>query len=340
MVWIKRNLLFVISVAVGLLLTGYCGYLLYNSLDANSGVSDDYKTTLGNLEGFQQKVPYPSKENIQAVKADEDRVRSFLAEFRKSFAAFPPTPVEDDQGFKIYLGENLARFRAEAADAGVQLPPDYDFSFSGLIGKLNYSPGSITPWMRELQEMGAILKILYQAKINYLAALCRVPVSIDDTGSVDCLLQATTVTNQWGVVTPYKITFRGFSTEVAAVMEGFARSSNCFIIKAIDVAPDTTVQPIVVQTVAQSQPAAPAYAPPARNPYAYQNPSLYPGERRGGPPGGRPFQNPYMQPPVNQAPAVPNAVPAMPAAPAIILTENPLLVTISVDVVKLKTLER
>jgi hypothetical protein len=338
MVWIKRNLLFVISVAVGLLLTGYCGYLLYNSLDANSGVSDEYKTTLGNLEGFEEKVPYPSKENIQAAKADQDRVRSFLAEFRKSFAAFPPTPVKDDKGFKIYLEENLVRFRAEAADAGVQLPPDYDFSFSGLIGKLNYSPGSITPWMRELQEMSAILKILYQAKINYLSTLCRVPVSIDDAGSVDCLLQATTVTNQWGVVTPYKITFRGFSTEIAAVMEGFARSSNCFIIKAIDVAPDTTVQPIVVQTVAQPQPAAPAYAPPPRDPY--QNPPLYPGERHGGPPGMRPPLTPYRPPPVNQAPAVPNPAAAMAAPPAIILTENPLLVTISVDVVKLKTAER
>ena len=252
----------------------------------------------------------------------------FLAEFRKKFAPFPTPPVKDDKGFNTYLGECIDRFRVEATNAGVQLPPEFGFSFSSLRGKLNYPPGHIALWMRQLQEISAILNILYNAKINYLWNLCRVPAQGEDGGG-DCLLQTATVTNQWGVVTPYKITFRGFSSEVAAVMEGFARSSNCFIIKTIDVSPDLSVQPIAVQTPAQS--AAPAYAAPPRNPSPVRNQS----DHHRGPP--------EMRPPPGAAPQEPSApatAAAVTAPPVLFLSENALLVTISVDVVKLKASDR
>ena len=70
MTWIKRNLFFVIGVAVGLLLTGYCGFLLFTSLKANAGVSEDYAATQENLKKIQHKSPFPSKENIQVAKDD------------------------------------------------------------------------------------------------------------------------------------------------------------------------------------------------------------------------------------------------------------------------------
>jgi hypothetical protein len=335
MVWIKRNLFFVISGAVGLLLTGYCGYLLYSSLNANSGVSDDYTSTVSNFRAIQEKTPYPSTENIQAAKADEDNVRKFLADFRTRFASFPTPPVEDAKGFTSYLQESLARFRAGATNAGVQMPDDYAFAFSGLIGKLTYPPGNIGPWMQQLEEIGAILDILYDAKINYLGSgatpgLQRVSVAADDIGAGD-YLSTTSVTNQWGVVTPYKVTFRGFSAEIAAVLAGFARSSNCFIIKSVDVVADKSVQPLVMQSSPQ-QPGA-AFVPAPR--FTYPNPAFnQPQSRgRGGIPG---MMRPMAPPPVAAPSVVPGAVAAVAAAPVTILSESPLLVTISVDVVKLK----
>jgi hypothetical protein len=332
MVWIKRNLFFVISMAVGLLLTGYCAYLLYSSLNANSGVSEDYKSTLDNLRAMQQKPPFPSTDNIQAAKADQDKVRRFLADFRTRFASFPAPPAEDAKGFQTYLADSLVRFRAAATNAGVQLPADYSFSFSGLIGKLTYPPGNIGPWMQQLEEISAILDILYHAKINYLGGLQRAPVSADENGSADCL-PAITVTNQWGIVSPYKVTFRGFGAEIAAVMEGFARSSNCFIIKAVAVEPDRSVQPVAVQTPPQ-QPVATYIPPPRYNPYPYPYPELNRPYDSMGRPGFRPPLRPMS--PVAAAPSAPSAVAAVAAAPVTILSESPLLVTISVDVVKLK----
>jgi len=322
-------LFFVISVVVGLLLTGYCAFLLFNSLKENAGVSEEYKSTYDSLAALWNQVPFPDTNNIQAAKADQERVRLFLADFRKRFAPFPAPPAKDEKGFKTHLEDTLVRFRAEATNAGVLVPPDYSFGFSGLMGKLTYSTGNIRPWMQELEEIDAILDILYRAKINYLSGLQRVPVSMDDTGTGD-FLAAATVTNQWGVVTPYKITFRGFSTEIAAVMEGFARSSNCFIIQNVVVVPDTSVQTVAYQPPS-TQPTA-AYAPRLANPN--------PGPGQGRPqPGGSPWPR---KAPARVAPAPVAAAPGGGAsAPSVVtmLSESPLLVTVSIDVVKLKALE-
>ena len=334
MAWIKRNKFFVISVAVGLLLTGYCGYLLYSTLNANASASDEYATALSNYQAVQQKNPFPSTENIQAAKEDQANVRKFLADFRKRFEPFPAPPVEDERGFKTYLEESLVQFRAEATNAGVQVPADYAFSFSGLIGKLNYPPGNIEPWMQQLEEISNILNIVYSAKINYLVGLQRTPVSPDDSGTGD-LLTTAVVTNQWGIVAPYKITFRGFSAEIAAVMEGFARSSNCFIIKAIDVQPDTSVPQ-------QQQPTPQTPIPQMTAPRApvirYQSTPLgSPGRERGLP--GLPGTRGEFPAPVAAAPVVQSAAPAAFAPPVTILSERPLLITVLVDVVKLKASE-
>jgi hypothetical protein len=119
-------------------------------------------------------------------------------------------------------------------------------------------------------------------------------------------------------------------------MEGFARSSNCFIIQAIAVNPDTSVQSLVVQPPAQ-QPAA-AYAPRPQNPNPAQNPNL--GLNRQGRDRGMPAWMRQAPAPVAAAPvaAVPGGGVSVPSV-VTILSESPLLVTVSVNVVKLKASE-
>jgi len=326
MSWIKRNLWFVVSAAVGLLLTGYCAYLLYGALGVNAGVSDDYRATLSSLSELQQKNPYPSKENIKAAQADQERVREFSAEFKKIFAPFPNPPIKDEKGFETYLADKLVQFRAEATNAGVSYPSGYDFGFSGLVGKLNYPSANIQPWMQQLQEVGAILDIVFAAKVNYFYQDKRVPVSSDDAAMEDCL-QAASVTNTWGVVTPYQIKFRGFSGDLAAVLEGFARSSNCFIVKAVNVVQDTSAG-------AQSPVQPVASAPTVTYRMQYAAPAPQSRFRGPNPGGGLPVQ------PRATMVAVPVAqTAAMNVPPAMILSESPLLITMSVDAVKLKASE-
>jgi hypothetical protein len=140
------------------------------------------------------------------------------------------------------------------------------------------------------------------------------------------------VTNTWGVITTYKLDFRGFSAEVGAVLAGFAHSSNCFMVKTITVTPSRV----------QEEPLAPP-APgvgQGQNYYGspgapYMQPNPYEGGEFGR--GLRSRMLPRMGSRPQPMPVAP--VPAGPAAPEKILSESPLFIVMYVDVMKLKAPE-
>jgi len=333
MAWVKRNLYFVITVAVGLGLTGFCGYLVYSAMNANAEASTAYATAKSGLEEMQKSTPYPSKENIEAAEKDAVRVKAFLAEFKKPFSGFPSPPKVDDRQFNDYLQHSIAQFGLEATNSGVSLPPDFAFGFSQQIGgKLNFASECIPPWMQELEEIKAILHIFCKAKINYLEQIKRPSASPDDLGPD--IIQFQTNVAPWGVTSPYMVTFRAFSAEIANVLSGIAASSNCLIIKAVYVSPSRVPLPPINDQSDQA-PAPPPVRfiprPQQRNvdpndPIMQQENSMR-RERE-----MRMERRPPIQPPPDAAP-----VPAGPTPPETILRETPLFVTIYIDVVKLKS---
>jgi hypothetical protein len=319
--------------------TGYCGYLLYAGLADNETAKGEYESARSGLDTLQRKTPSPTPENIKVAEADAERVKAFLADFRKCFASFPPPPpLAGDRAFKDFLEQSIQRFRAEATNAGVELPPDYAFSFSQQLDKLDYPPECIQPWMQQLEEIEAILRILYDAKINYLEEIKRPSTGINDMGGGDVFL-VTGAPNAWGDVSSYVVSFRAFSPEIASVLAGIAGSSNCFIVKAIYVLPSRVPLP----QVTQAQPvAAPAqtiqyFRPPPQIQSRPTAPNMGFNRSAGGSHAVNPqFARPAAPPPVA---AVPAAQPVVPAAPETILRETPLFVTLYVDVVKLKAPE-
>jgi hypothetical protein len=331
MAWIKRNLYFVICVVVGLGCTGYCAFLLLGAASANSAARDSYNADTNSLYQLQSKKPYPSKENITAAQADAERVRAFKAEFLKLFAGFPTPPTVDNHEFNDHLKKTIARFGLEATNAGVGLNPDYTYGFSQQMGKLDYPAECLAPWMQELEEMDAILHILYTAKINFLEHIRRPLVSPND-GSDDNT-QLNSITNQLGVSTPYTVEFRAFSAELADVLAGFARSSNCFIVKAPFVLKSTVPLPDVTQFQAPSPPPPTVYYRPPPRPI---NPLESTSPRSGRDMSDRRALRPRPQPTQEIPVVTPGPVQARPVT---ILSEQPLFVTIYIDVVKLKALE-
>lgn len=323
MAWIKRNLIFVIAAAVGVILTGVCAFLLYSAMQKDTTISDDYTQTVNSLNELRQKRPFPDDATIKVAKEDAQRVQVFLNDFRQAFAAFPPAAHEDARGFKDYLQRTIYQLGLDATNAGVLLPPDYAFSWTQQREMLNYPPDCIAPWMGQLEEEKSILRILFGAHINYLEYIKRVPTSCDSEGGSDYIGAAST-TNTWGVVTPYSIAFRGFSGDLAAVLSGFATSSNCFIVKDVDVTPSRAALPQVIAAP------TPGGAPP---PTMYAAPQMM-SRRQYGRFGGGPAYPQYAPPQVVQQPGT--TVPAAQAAPVTILAENPLYITMAVEVVKLK----
>src|ERR1039458_4069630 len=105
MAWIKRNLFFVVGMAVGLALTGYCAWLFYQDSGKNLEVAKEAEVNATNYDALvnNPKVPYPSEENIQHAREDQAQVKQLVDELRTSFTPFPTQSNLDVKGFSESL---------------------------------------------------------------------------------------------------------------------------------------------------------------------------------------------------------------------------------------------
>ena len=113
----------------------------------------------------------------------------------------------------------------------------------------------------------------------------RVPGSSDDVaGTPTDYLDLASTTNELAIITPYEVTFRCFTPELAGVLAGFARSPYGLLVKAInsEAAPASAFADVAA--------AAPIYyQQPAVAPQPYPRPGV--GEEGGRPGAG--FANRY-----------------------------------------------
>src|SRR5207249_11113407 len=136
----------------------------------------------------------------------------------------------------------------------------------------------------------------------------------EDQGATDYLIGRKPATNTvtGAVLVPYEIQFQGFTAELAAVLEGFFRSSNSFIVKNIDVQTNAV-------TAAETVPSFMPYSMVA--PGAAAQPQLSPGDlmrqRYGIGAGGRyGGMNRYGRPMIAQPPPGPTPGPGVFTPPA------------------------
>jgi hypothetical protein len=341
MSWVKRNLYFVIGCTIAVLLLGMAGWYLYSKWDLDNKKWSDLNEAYDNLTKLNQQKPHPGGNNIQLAKDQQQELRAFSQKTRTHFqriSPIPDIPKITDHDFSEALSRAIDRLRRDATHASVTLPDRCDFSFKAEANKLVFAPGSLGPLSVQLGEVKVICDVLVQAKINSLDYLRRERVSADDAaGEQSDYLNITSVTNELGVLTPYELTFRCFSPELAAVLAGFASSPYGLIVKTLNVEPGSAMTDMNTMSLTgggtpppPSQPVVPQYAPPP------QAPPRYPGGIGEGEGGIRrpPYPTPqpvYTPPPV----AVGNALTPVRGGLQTVLDERQLKVTMVVEVVKL-----
>ena len=273
--WIKRNLYFLIGSLVALALMGLAGWYLYSKWQLNNEILGKLDEQYVELKRLNEQKPHPGSgkiDNIKIAKEQQQELRAYIQKSRTYFQPCPPIPVPESskltsQEFSSALSRTLDQMQREATRVSVGLPPKdsrgqtYSFSFAAQRESLAYAPGSLEPLSVQLGEIRAICTVLFQAKVNALDNLRRERVSEDDLkGPQTDYLPDKSVTNELAVLSPYEITFRCFSPELAAVLAGFA-SSPCglMVVKAINVE--------LAPAAAAEQPASPAFqATPAYSP--------------------------------------------------------------------------
>jgi len=288
MAWIKRNLFFVVGGGLALLLLGGAGYYIYAGMTRNSAAFDKLNEIYGTLQNLAQQKPAPGNEkvnNTQIAKEQEQQVRDWVKQAGDSFKPIPAIPdagTVTSEAFAAALRVTVDHLQHEADSAGVLLPPKYDFSFAAQRPLMKFANGSLQPLATQLGEVKTLCEILFATRINSLDSIQRVRVSDDDaTGPQSDYLDEHPITNDLAILTPYVITFRGFTPELARVLTGLATASNAFIVKSINVQPAGASAALPTDAM----PAGPAGMPPMlRMPGEYAPPpaAVQPVSSKGG----------------------------------------------------------
>ena len=243
--WIKRNLFIVIGGVATLGLLGAGGFYIYQGLSRNSDAADKLQVIYDSLNSIHQQKPSPGNEkvdNTQIARDQDKQLREWIAGAGKYFQPIPAIPASGvtSETFAGALRRTIDVMQHEAVDAGVALPPKYDFSFSAERPLVKFADGSLEPLSAQLGEVKTIAEAVFSARVNALDGIQRVRVSADDAaGSQADYIDEHLVTNDLAVVTPYVVTFRCFTPEISRVVGAFATASNTFLIKSINIQPAT-----------------------------------------------------------------------------------------------------
>lgn len=327
--WIKRNLVFFISGVIALVLLGAAGFYIFQGWSHNfdqGRALDDIYAKLQQLASEQPQPGNDKHDNIKLAKDQDQQLQDWINEASSRFHSIPAIPQGDvnSMNYGNALNATVYQLQQEAKDQGVGLPDKYFFSFQVQSSKLNISSG-LGPLAQQLGAVRAISEVLFAARVNNLDSIQRVRVSDDDVtaGTMSDYIDKSPVTNDLAIITPYVVTFRSFTPELARVISGFATSTNPFIVKFV------TVQPASGAAVGAMAGSVPNPNPEPGYPQGgYPN---YPGrggygqygQVRPGPyPGGYPGQAPAMPPPSK-------------GGLQTILKEQLLQITMEVDVVQL-----
>jgi hypothetical protein len=313
MPWIKRNVPFVVGLAVAILLLGGGVFYLLGKVSAANAAREELASENAKLSELVDRKPAaPNDENIKAAVAQQEQIRDFKATVRPIFKVTALPENLDDASFKNLLDRTVDSLEKLADRNGVKLPKPADgkfaFTFEGQKKQLEFSAKALPLLTVQLLDIQDICHVLFNAKIHNLEAIRRVSVGTNDVNPPANYLTKKQSTNAItkAAVQPYEVIFHCFSAELASVLSGLVNADPVFIVKSINVERGSTDG---------SANAA------AANPMG-MNPSL--AARYGMPPG--------MASRYGMGPAVLPSGPKPGEAP---LDDKPLRVTLNIDVVKL-----
>ncbi len=243
--WIKRNLFFFVGTVVAVGLLAAAGVYGMGSWQRNETALNSLNEAYKTLQALNHENPSPGNDkvdNIKAAREQERELREWIQRTKQSFQPIPPIPsptngvVINEKAFTAALRRAIDQLQQDAEGAGVTVPPQYNFSFQAQRNRTSFTPGDLDSLAHQLGGVREICDVLFSARINSLDGLRRVRVSDDDArGPQSDYLDGAIVTNNLAVFTPYEVTFRCFSQDLANALVGFASSPHGFIVKDINV---------------------------------------------------------------------------------------------------------
>lgn len=262
MSWAKRNLYFLISCIVAVVLLGAAGWYCWTSYSANNDNWGKLTAAYDQMKQLAGKSPGPGNDatnNIQTAKEQTEEAKKRVAELQKFFTpvkSIPDTNKLDNRMLAFAVRETVAQLRKGAQDKGVILPgavlpgmgmpgaapvaSDFAFSFSLQMGKTVYDPNAFDMLAKQMGEVKTLCDVLFNARILNLDAVQRERTSDDsnqqNAGAAD-YTDSISLTNGNTVITPYQVTFECFTPQLGTVLASFANQPHTVVVKTLNIQP-------------------------------------------------------------------------------------------------------
>jgi hypothetical protein len=238
MPWIKRNLVFVISLAVAAVLLGVgVAYLLNNKGQADN-VNAQLEGKNSELNRLINRNPFPNDQNIQSAKQEQIKLEAILESCKPHFTVSEVPTDLDNASFKNLLESTIDTLTRKAKRSGVRLPEDkFSFTFEEQRLQLQLPKASLEPLVNHLLDIKTLCNLMFDAKIHSLTYIKRPLVGTNETVSATSHITAKGKINDitQASVTPYEVTFNCFSAELASVLNKIVASPVAISIKYINV---------------------------------------------------------------------------------------------------------
>src|ERR1051325_7367251 len=240
MAWIKKNLGLLIAAVISLGALGYAVFFVQQKKQADQDVTGQLNDAAEKYKSLITRKVHPGNaqtDNIQKAKDELVKMRAFMEDMREYLKGPQLATNYNNQIFRAQLDTSVAQLRREAGEAGVTLPnTNFWFTFTPYKSTVDFK-NDAGPLAAELEDSKEIMRIVYAARVNSLVALKRAAAAEgEDRATSDYISNRYPRTNDWAVSTAYEVTFQGFSSELARVMEGLANAKQCFVVKNLGVA--------------------------------------------------------------------------------------------------------
>lgn len=234
---------------VAALLIGGSGFYAFSSFGKYSESLQSWDSKVGTIESLERRVPYPSKENSEALASKVSDYENIVGELFTSLNTFQRelNSALPSTEFQQLVKERVQKFRKYADDGGLEITDASEFQ----LGFDEYSnvipPQELVAILDyELEAIDYLLRALVDVGVSQLESFDRDPILGETGASGD---QASDVVHKY----PVRLRFSGSHDSFQDLINKLANDTNFFyIVRVLKVSNEVTEGPMKLSEVSQS----------------------------------------------------------------------------------------
>lgn len=178
MSWFKDNPFLAGLTTVTLVGAGALGYLIAQSAGTYATAAESYEAAVAKLHTLQNKVPFPSQENLKAMQANIEGYAARISALQAQLAAME-IPLDESvtpQQFQDGLRTAVNDLRKSAEGNGVKIPENFYFGFDQYQSQVPTDQAAPALY-RQFRVIQALVSRLVDFKVASIDAVVRPPIA-------------------------------------------------------------------------------------------------------------------------------------------------------------------